>query len=523
MARILIIEDEDNLRFTIRKALSKSGHEPQEASTLSAARALIATHSFDLVLTDVSLGSENGLDLVKELRADGFDGVVVVMTAFSSVQTAVSAMRLGADDYLQKPLSLEELSLQVEKWLEHRRLAQRVKLYERIEETREKDHEALGESPAWKATMSMVNRVAAVPLGVDAGAGATTNNPLPCILLMGETGAGKGVLARCIHARAEAVGGGGGSGAAGRSGAPFVHVNCSALPANLVEGELFGHEKGAFTDAREARAGLFEMADGGTIFLDEISEMPLDLQSKLLLVVESGRFRRVGGTRERSVRVRVIAASNQDLERRSAAGQFRRDLLYRLNAFTVRIPALRDRGQDSLLIADAMLERSARQYGRGRMHLSESARTAILHHAWPGNVRELVNAVQRAVMMCDGVEVSAEDLGLAGGISEGFAPSAEHDASEGFGHEAIDPTHSNGTQGLITATTAVAASPLVFDFVKGVHTAAAVEKELVMQALRFTHGNVSRAARLIGMQRSSLRYRIDRYRLENFVVEVANR
>ncbi len=519
MARILIIEDEDNLRFTIRKALSKSGHEPHEASTLTAARGLIAAHNFDLVLTDVSLGSENGLDLVKELRGEGFDGVIVVMTAFSSVQTAVSAMRLGADDYLQKPLSLEELSLQAEKWLEHRRLAQRVRLYERIEETREKDHEALGESAAWKATMSMVHRVAAVPLGVDAGAGAATNQPLPCILLMGETGAGKGVLARSIHARAESLASSEGK----RTAAPFVHVNCSALPANLVEGELFGHEKGAFTDAREARAGLFEMADGGTIFLDEISEMPLDLQSKLLLVVESGRFRRVGGTRERSVRVRVIAASNQDLERRAAAGQFRRDLLYRLNAFTVRIPALRDRGQDSLLIGDAMLERLARQYGRGRMHLGESARAAILAHAWPGNVRELVNAVQRAVMMCDGVEVSAEDLGLAGTLNEGFAREHDADLHETFAEGGMSRSESEGGHPAVATSAAVSASPLVFDFVKGVHTAGAVEKELVMQALRFTHGNVSRAARLIGMQRSSLRYRIDRYRLENFVVEVANR
>ena len=510
VAKILVIEDEENLRFTIRRALTKSGYGVTDVANLAAARTALAATDFDVVLTDVMLGDhDNGLDFVRELRSESvaFDGTIVVMTAFSSVENAITAMRLGADDYLQKPLSLEELGLQVAKWIDHRKLAKRVKLYERLEKSREQEQEALGESPAWRSTVAMADRLAGIPLPV--GESSSGGNALPCILITGETGVGKGVLARHIHARSCDLARQSGSKDAAE--APFVHVNCSALPATLVEGELFGHEKGAFTDAREARAGLFEMADGGTIFLDEVSETPLEFQSKLLTVVEHGVFRRVGGTKERRVRVRVIAASNQNLDERVKAGGFRRDLLYRLNAFTVRIPPLRERGQDAALIAEAMCERLGRRYGRPGRMLSEQARLAVIGHDWPGNVRELVNAVQRAVMLSDGPEIEIEDLGLT---------DMTHDM---LSSTLAAPTHDR-TNFLPEVDSQVhATSGLTFDFEHGLHKAAEVEKELIMQALRFTRGNVSRAAKLIGMQRSSIRYRIDRYGLERFVVEVANR
>jgi transcriptional regulator with GAF, ATPase, and Fis domain len=288
-----------------------------------------------------------------------------------------------------------------------------------------------------------------------------------------------------------------------------VHINCSALPATLVEGELFGHEKGAFTDAREARAGLFEMAEGGTVFLDEISEMPLELQAKLLLVVEQGAFRRVGGVKERSVRTRVIAASNQNLNERVQNGTFRRDLLYRLNGFTINIPPLRDRADDSFRIATAALERLTRRHARPGMSFSPASRLAILGHDWPGNVRELVNAVQRAVMLAESNIIQPQDLGLA--PAKAVAMPAQ---SNGTAHP---------TQPRPPAPPSTTPNGVVFDFEKGVHTADEVEKALLMQALDYTKGNVSRAAKLIGMQRSSLRYRIERYNLDHYVVEAARK
>lgn len=547
MANLLVIEDEENLRFTIRRALTKSGYHVTDVATLKAAREAIAGTDFDVVLTDVMLGAhDNGLEFVKELRepGSGFDGSVVVMTAFSSIENAVAAMRLGADDYIQKPLSLEELSIQVTRWVELRQLKKRVKLYQRLEKSREQETEVVGESAAWRATLSMADRLAAIPL---AGSGVTgamngmlgggAGGGLPCILISGETGAGKGVLARYIHARA--------CGADGKGqDAPFVHVNCSALPATLVESELFGHEKGAFTDAREAKPGLFEMADGGTIFLDEVSETPLEFQAKLLTVVEHGVYRRVGGSKERSVRVRVIAASNQNLEERVRAGAFRRDLLYRLNAFVVRLPALRDRGSDAVLIAEAMLERLGRRYGRSDKRLSDASRVAIQAHDWPGNVRELVNAVQRGVMLSDGAMIEPDDLGLTTGPVQGLgvpnagAPAAAQSripermlatpmripGEHGHGHANGNGTSGgNGHGGTSGAPTVESGLVPTFDFVRGVHTVTEVEKELIMQALKFTRGNVSRAAKLIGMQRSSIRYRIERYGLDRYVLEVANK
>lgn len=492
MAKILAIEDEADLRFIIVRTLQDAGHHVEQADSVPSARELIKSTDFDLILTDVILGNESGLTLVAELRSDGFDGVIVVMTAYTSVENAVHAMRQGADDYLQKPLSLDELDIQVNAWLERRQMERRLRLYQRLDETRQAEEQILGESPKWIETLGLAQRFAQIPLPpADAPSStAALGENLPCILLLGETGVGKGLVARFIHnhapcaekprARAELK-------------PPFVHVNCAALPGNLVESELFGHEKGAFTDAREARPGLFEMADGGTIFLDEISEMPLDLQAKLLLVVEQGTYRRVGGTKERRVRARVIAASNQALEKRAEEGKFRKDLFYRLNAFTISIPPLRQRGDDAVIIARAMVNRYTRQYARPPMKLTPDAEMFIRKHPWPGNVRELINALQRAVMLSDSDTIAESLLGTIPTAkpkpSERKAPTSEQE--------------------------------LVFDFANGSFHADKVERALILQALAHTKGNISRAAKLIGMQRSSLRYRIERLGLETYLQEVA--
>ncbi len=489
MGRILVIDDEPTLLESIAETISSGGHEVSAVATLPEAERVAQTIDFDLILTDVMLGTDNGIDFLRSQRESGFDGVIVVMTAYGTVESAVEAMQLGADDYLQKPLSLDELDLQVGRWLERRSMARRLALYERMDEANARDGGPLGSSPAWIDALRLAERFSAVPLP-DQGSIAQVG--LPTILLLGETGCGKGVVARFIHQcvvdRVRDV-----SGDASAT-LPFVHVNCASLPSSLVESELFGHERGAFTDAREARPGLFEMAEGGTIFLDEIAEMPLDLQAKILLAVEQGTFRRVGGSREKRVNARVIAATHQLEDRLLADEKLRRDLYYRLSKFTVRIPALRERDGDTLLIATHALDAATRQYGRERLTLSASARNAIERHPWPGNVRELVNCVQRAAIVAEGAQVRAVDLGI------------------------VEPD-------LGTPADAATGGPaaICFDFARGSYSLEAVERELLVQALRFTRGNVSKAARLLEMQRSSLRYRIDRLGLADDVPEVSRR
>lgn len=484
MARILVIEDDETLRFTISKSLGQQGHEVLEAASVASAESHLAASEVDLVLTDVNLGNESGLGLVERLRREGYAGGLVVMTGYASIESAVRAMKSGANDYLEKPLRLEELSLLVDRLLEQGRVRTRLRYYERRE--RSDAREIVGKSEVWMAALSLAERLATIP--VERKPEGATGGAIPTILILGETGTGKGVLARRIHDSACAKAGVKG----GELPPPYVHVNCSALPPTLVEAELFGHEKGAFTDAKGSREGYFEMAEGGTIFLDEIAEMPLDLQAKLLTVVEEGVYRRVGSSRDRHVKARLITATNQDLEKRVSEGKFRNDLYFRLSVFPLKIPPLRARGEDGVLIAEAMLSRFAKEFARPRLGLSEGAKAAIRSHGWPGNTRELINAVQRAAMLGDRPLVEASDLGLAAESRKATAISA-----------------------------AAGRQPLVFDFEHGVHTADEVEKELIMQALRKTNGNVSRAARLIGMQRSSFRYRIERFHLEEAVREIA--
>ncbi len=494
MAKILTIEDEENLRFSIVRSLSRAGHDVAESDCATDAWRLTRDVEFDLILTDVNLDGDNGVELVKKLRAEGFEGAIIVMTAYGTVENAVEAMKLGADDYLQKPISLEELSIIIERALEQRRVRSRLALYQRLEQRRLESRGVIGQSEAWLETLTIADRFAEIPI---AAPGASAARQLTTILLLGETGVGKGLLARYIHDRHERMKSKATNNTDNRDDTPFVHVNCSALPPALVESELFGHEKGAFTDAKTAKAGLFELAEGGTIFLDEIGEMPLELQAKLLLVLEEGSFRRVGGSKVRHVRARVIAATNQLLEKQIEAGRFRRDLFYRLSAFTIVIPPLRERDEDVVLLANSMLEQVAREYARPGATFGDEAAIALKNHAWPGNVRELINVIQRAVMLCHDEVITETDLGL--GLR----------------------TPMPSVQTSPAAAKADANGHIVFDFDRGLHTIDEVEKELIRQALVEAQGNVSKAARLVGMNRSSFRYRIERCGLEDFVQEVA--
>jgi len=422
---------------------------------------------------------ESGLDLVKRLRDDGFDGVIIVITAFGTVSSAVEAVKLGADEYLQKPVSLEEISLLVGKSLANRKLRSKVKLYERLERVRGGDAQILGESESWKRTLALAQRFAQLPVPAPGVGGE-----LPTILLLGETGAGKGALAPYLHRcdpRYNAA-----------DPSPFVHVNCAALPMSLIEGELFGHEKGSFTDAKASRAGLFEMAEGGTIFLDEIGEMPLEMQSKLLTVVEKGVFRRIGGSVERTARARIIAATNQDLEERVRQGTFRRDLLYRLNALTIRIPSLRERGDDAVLMAQAIVSRYADGDDARILTFSPDALSAIRAHTWPGNVRELINVVKRAAILCEQNMIRPSDLAL--GSAEGFDPAESPRSPD-------------------RAPTAVGGDEISFG--ANLPNFDQIERALIVEALKRAGGNVSLAAKLIGLNRGALRYRIERLGLDH--------
>jgi DNA-binding NtrC family response regulator len=491
VASILVIEDERTLRLTVRQGLQLAGHAVDDVECVPDAWALTRDREFDAILTDVNLVGESGVDLVRRLRSDGYEGVIVVMTAYGTVDNAVTAMKAGADDYLQKPVGIEELTLLLNKALENRRTLSRLRLYQRLERVRAagEGEEALGESDSWTKALRLAERFAQLPLPAPGSKGPLD---LPTILLLGETGAGKGVLAKHIHEHAPNYN--------AKDPPPFVHVNCAALPHSLIEGELFGHERGSFTDAKENRAGLFEMAEGGTIFLDEIGEMSIDVQAKLLTAVESGRFRRIGGQKERTVRARIVAATNQDLRSRVSDGKFRGDLFYRLESLTIRIPPLRERDDDAALIAERTLKRLGAAHGRDDLLLSEDALDAIRSHDWPGNVRELLNAVRRAAILADGPTINAHDLGLDDAVQH-----AIDDAPGRIRNESTvrDP------------------NALRFDFTRGPVTIDDVERQLLLEALRHARGNVSKAARLVGLNRGALRYRIERLNLDDALAEMS--
>jgi len=479
MANILLIEDDDNLQLTIGRALKKAEHSVVAVASIGKAREAFSQSHFDLILSDVNLGSESGIDYIQDVREAGFVGGIIIMTAYATVDDAVRAMKLGADDYLAKPIRIQELLVFTERVIQQRFNTRQLRLYQRIQASNQsKADKPLGQSAAWIEAMSMAQRLAKIPVGNrsinndQASGGALTT-----ILITGNTGVGKGVAARFIH------------NASAESERPFVHVNCTALPASLIESELFGHEKGAFTDAKNAREGLFEMADGGTIFLDEIGDLDLQLQAKLLSVIEHGLIRKVGSAKERPIKMRVLAATNKDLSKMVKDGTFREDLLFRINAFTIDLPDLRSRGDDAIIIAESMLNQLRSEYGLEPATLSDDAKSAISAHDWPGNVRELFNAIQRAAMLAPSSLITRHDIAIQTQETKAQSQNA---------------TDNRG---------------LLFDFASGVHIASDVERELMIQALAHSNGNVSKAAKLIGMQRSSFRYRIERYGIDHTKTE----
>jgi DNA-binding NtrC family response regulator len=459
-ATVLIVEDEVLQARSIKRSLERHGYDVLVAASAEEGLTLVQRHHPDILLLDLHLPGMGGLAMLKAVREQQAHLQVIMITAYGNVQTAVEAMRLGAHDYITKPLDLEELRLLLERLQTHIKHEQELSYLRAQHRRTPHANLPLGQSPRMQELETQLQTFAT--LERRAGAGA------PPVLLLGETGTGKGFVARLLHALSP------------RSQQPFIEVNCAALPDTLLEAELFGYEKGAFTDARTAKRGLFEAADGGFIFLDEIGHSSLDAQAKLLHVIETHRFRRLGALGERRVDVRIIAATNVNLEAAAARGTFRADLYHRLHVLTLHLPPLRERGEDIFLLADHFIQYHCRQYGLAPRQLSRSAKERLMLYPWPGNVRELANEIERALLL-----ESGEVLELTHLTTD--APQRLHAALRLTSPEQV----------------AVELPPQGIAF-------AIIERHVLQQALYLCQWNVAKTARFLRMSRDTLRYRMER-------------
>ncbi|XXF77660.1 sigma-54 dependent transcriptional regulator [Myxococcaceae bacterium GXIMD 01537] len=381
--RILIVEDEREMRAMLDKGLARRGFEPRAAGGAEEALALLSSEDFDAVLTDLRMPGMDGLALCERIVLNRPDIPVVVVTAFGSLETAVAAIRAGAYDFVTKPFDLDALVLVLERAVQHRALREEVRRLRQALSREPTPDGMVGESPALRQALGLIERVA----DVDA-----------TVLITGESGTGKEVAARALHARGR------------RRAGPFVALNCAAMPEQLLESELFGHARGAFTDARAARTGLFVKAHGGTLFLDEVGELPLALQPKLLRALQERVVRPLGEDAEVPFDARIVAATHRDLELAVEEGRFREDLYYRLNVIGLELPPLRARGNDVLLLSQRFIEHFAARTGRRVLGLSPGAAQRLLSYGWPGNVRELQNCIERAVALTSYEQLTADDL-----------------------------------------------------------------------------------------------------------------
>jgi Nif-specific regulatory protein len=392
MGRILVADDHDSLRRGLARALADAGHDVDEASNGNAAIERLHEASFDVVVSDIRMGGADGLDVLRTTKAMHPTTSVILMTAFGSIQTAVEAMKIGAFDYVTKPFEIEEMEVKIVKALEHRRLRHEIDYLRHTQADIYDFDRIVGASGALKRVLDVVRKV------------ARSNTT---VLLRGETGTGKEIIAGALHHNSL------------RANRNFVKVNCAALQENLLESELFGHEKGAFTGADKQRIGRFEQADGGTLFLDEIGDMSQNTQAKILRVLQEHEFERLGGTRTIRVDVRLVAATNRNLAAMVATGQFREDLYYRLNVVSIDMPPLRDRKEDVGALADHFIRRFAGELKKKVGGLTPEATKLLVRYNWPGNIRELENAIERAVLLTDETSIGAADLHLGDEPSAG--------------------------------------------------------------------------------------------------------
>jgi len=447
---LLIVDDERSLRFSLSEWARDSGYQPLEAAGGREALELAHEQPLGAILLDLKLGAEDGLEVLRRLRQDDPTVPVIMLTGHGSIKHAVEATRLGAFDFMVKPPDLDHLGVVLSRAIEHGRLRREVD-----DHRREKLQPLIGDSAGLKRALQRLEK---------AGRSSTAT-----VLIRGETGSGKGLLARYLHAHSA------------RAEGPFVELNCSAIPEQLLESELYGHEKGAFTDAKRFKKGLFELSDGGTLFLDEIGEMTGGLQAKLLHVLETRTFRRVGGSADITVDVRVIAATHRDLARAVAEGRFREDLYFRLNVVPIEVPPLRERAGDIELLGQHFIDHFCRDLGRPPVRLHPEALRTMVAYAWPGNVRELKNVIERVVLLEAEDEIRPEHLPAE--LTRGPA-----------GPAAVAPASRPFPPGVVR--------PLV-----------EIERLAIEHALGVCEGNKTRAAQLLGISRQTLRTKLKEFAL----------
>jgi DNA-binding NtrC family response regulator len=467
--RVLIVDDEEAARYGMRRALGQFGYDIAEAGSVAEARDKLTTHQPDLLLLDVNLPGQSGLEYLHELQQHADTPLTVLITAHGSERVAVEAIKAGAYDYLPKPFEVEDLRLVVKNALETVRLRrENERLRETLARTGAEQGSLIGNSEAMRRVRSLIEKVAETDATV---------------LIRGESGTGKELVAREIHERSSLR----------RRGA-FVAVNCAALPSELIESELFGHEKGAFTGAATRRRGKFEQADGGTLFLDEIGDMSANVQAKLLRALEERRIERLGGNDSIPVDVRIISATHRPLEQEIEQGNFRADLFYRLRVVTIDVAPLRERREDIPLLAEAFAQMTAEKYKLPARRLAPSALRQLIDYAWPGNVRELRNTIERALILAEGEELTARDL-----------------------PEEIKPV---GTQPRMSREVAgeQLAVPFTSDFRQDRRE---FERRYITRCLEESGGNVTRAAAILGMHRQSLQHKLRELGLARRYVAVA--
>jgi two-component system, NtrC family, response regulator AtoC len=451
--KILLVDDEKMIRWSLGEALRGWGYEPIEAGTASDALTAFEADPPAAVLLDINLPDGSGLDVLRKIRHRQSDAVVIMITANVLVDETIAALRGGAYDFIGKPINLEELHVAIRNGIEASDLRKEVTQFRRERAQQFSFDQIIGESPAMREMLAIARKVA--------------ESEVSSVLLQGESGTGKDLVAKAIHYQSH------------RADGPFIAINCAAIPGTLIESELFGYEKGAFTDAKARKEGMFEQAEGGTLLLDEIGELEVSLQAKLLRVLEEGAFRRVGGLKDIPFDARIIAASNRDLRSESEAGRFRLDLYYRLSVIQIDIPSLRERGDDVIQLAEYYIESFGKRLRKTVRGIEDDVAQAFRQYQWPGNVRELRNVIERALILEDDDVITTKYVPR----NLGAGPNQSTSARDGF------------TGNLFRLPPAGASLE-------------EVEMSLVRQAIDRSGGNQTRAAELLGISRDQLRYRL---------------